>query len=110
MGSPKQTLGYPSRTAAVAALRQSGLSTQQIANRIGIEPKTVSALEADQRRTRAATATIPSGVVFPLSVRLRLRPAAARRSMSVEQLMVEMMERIADDCLVDAILDDGVRS
>lgn len=44
MGGAIPCLGYPSRTAAVLALRGQGLSTREIAVRIGIEVKTVAAL------------------------------------------------------------------
>jgi DNA-binding NarL/FixJ family response regulator len=37
MGAPKPCLGYPSRSAAIAALREQGLSDQEIADRIGIK-------------------------------------------------------------------------
>ena len=56
MGSPKPALGYASRTEAVLALRTQGLSTEEIARRLDIEPKTVSALELSAARRRQVTA------------------------------------------------------
>lgn len=46
MGAAKACLGYPSRTAAILAMRANGMATGEIARRIGIPTKTVSALEA----------------------------------------------------------------
>ncbi len=57
MGAPKPCLGYPSRTAAVHALQQQGLSNSEIAARIGIRVSTVSALGGNPERvTRHLTA------------------------------------------------------
>jgi hypothetical protein len=36
-----------------------------------------------------------------------LRPAARARDLPVQRLVVELIETIARDCLVDAVLDDG---
>lgn len=50
MSSPKPCLGYPSRTAAVAALQAQGLSNRQIAERIGVQPGIVTALNGKAER------------------------------------------------------------
>lgn len=52
MGAPKPTLGYPSRTDAVHAMRAQGLDARAIGDRIGIPPETVTALEASASRER----------------------------------------------------------
>ncbi len=46
----KETLGYPSRTAAVLALAAEGLDNREIGQRIGITPSTVAALAASSAR------------------------------------------------------------
>ena len=116
MGVAKPCLGYPSRTEAVHALRCKGLTTPEIAARIGIEPKTVTALERDAYRSRARE-TPTAGAIrmskitdhFDQSVVLRLRPHAAVRDVSVERLIKQLVETIAADGMVGAVLDDGRR-
>ncbi|MDX9862181.1 MAG: hypothetical protein RBS99_14825, partial [Rhodospirillales bacterium] len=67
MGAPKPCLGYPSRTAAVLALRGQGLDDVEIAQRIGIRRETVGALacSAEGRQRRPAEANGRT-VVFPV--------------------------------------------
>jgi hypothetical protein len=106
-------LGYPSRTDAVLALRDLGQSDREIARRIGIEPKTVTALaiSADRKRrdrTHGRSERIAgNGIVLPLDVQQRLRSAAARRRVSVHRLAIMIVEAVADSDLVDAVLDDS---
>ena len=114
MGTP--TLGYPTRTAAVQALRAQGLSSGAIARKIGIEVKTVTALEASARRGaggetgdyRGARSTSRQHTVAIDNDVLRaLRPHAARRQISVNALVRQLLAILADDDLVDALLDDA---
>lgn len=113
MGAPKTTLGYQSRTAAVAALRAEGLATADIACRIGVEAKTVSALEASAARVVRQSQPARSGdqlgrsVLIPFEDYAALRPHAARRAVTVDQLVRALVEVIAQDEMVDAVLDDG---
>lgn len=116
MGAPKATLGYESRTAAIAALRARGLSTAVIADRVGIEPKTVTALEASAARAKRpghSSLSVPSmgrSVLVPFQDYAALRPAAARRAITVDQLIRDIIETVARDNMVDAVLDDGATS
>ncbi|PIO98608.1 hypothetical protein [Pleomorphomonas carboxyditropha] len=116
MGAPKATLGYESRTAAIAALRANGLSTAVIADRIGIEAKTVTALEASATRAKRPSQlpiTVPSlgrSVLVPFQDYAALRPHAARRAVTVDQLIRDIVEIVARDDMVDAVLDDGAAS
>lgn len=110
MSGSKETLGFSSRTAAVLALRQKGMTTREIASRIGIEVKTVAALECSASRThRHGTRNIATGVIgtIPLNVRQILRPHAARRALTVDQLIREIVAHVAHGDLVDAVLDDA---
>ena len=112
MAGPILTLGHPTRTAAVAALRQQGLSTSAIARRIGIEPKTVTALEASasrRTRTQRREPELPSWntVAIDHDVLRALRPHAARRNVTVTALARQLLATLADDDLVDALLDDA---
>lgn len=107
----KPTLGYPSRTEAVIALRQQGLSTTDIAGRIGISPGTVTALECSAQRSAKPRGVRPAEqhgrtIVFPIDVLEALRPYALRRQLTVNALARRLIETIADDGMVDAILDD----
>lgn len=111
MSGAKPSLGYPSRTAAVIALRQQGCTTREIAERVGIEPKTVTALECSAWPRRATTGQ--SGTVYshdfgsvPLNIRQMLRPHAAKRGMTTDRLMREIIEAVVIGKLVDAVLDD----
>lgn len=109
MGAPTPCLGYPSRTAAVLAMRAQGLTSRQIAQRIGIEIKTVSALEGSAARVnREPKRDLPSwnSVAIDMDTLRALRPHAARRGVSVTQLARELLHVLADDDLVDALLDD----
>jgi hypothetical protein len=114
MGAPKPSLGYASRTDAVAALRADGLSTAAIAARIGIEPKTVAALESSAAQRRASPAKsgeqIGRPVIVPYWDYAALRPHAARRATTVDQLIRDLIEIVARDDMVDAVLDDGEAS
>jgi hypothetical protein len=105
----KETLGYAARTDAVLALRKRGFTTREIALRIGIEPKTVVALEcsASRRKDRGTCQrTSPAIGAIPLATISRLRPHAAKRFISVDRLMREIIDAVADGDLVDAVLDD----
>lgn len=110
MGAPKPALGYPSRTAAVLGLRQRGLSTTQIANALGIENKTVSALElgsSKPRREPAPSTMLGRTVIIPTDALDALGPHAARRCISVNSLARLIVSTVVDDNMIDAVLDDA---
>lgn len=106
----KPCLGYSSRTEAVIGLRRLGLTTAQIADRIGIEHSTVTALEHSGMRStkRQGRPAEEHGrtVLFPIDILDRLRPAAARRGMAVNSLARRIVETVIDDNLIDSVLDD----
>ena len=108
MGAPKPTLGYPSRTAAVSALRNAGHDTKQIAARIGISEANVTALEASASRPRPMRPAEAIGrtVLFPIDVLDRLKPYAERRRVTVNELARRIVETVADEGMIDAVLDD----
>lgn len=112
MGVGKPVLGYPSRTAAVLALRDQGMKNPEIASRIGIDGKTVAALLCNrgQREGGVSQPATPraTGLIVPADVVSDLRAHAMRRSISVDRLILTLLERIAIDGLVDAVLDDAV--
>lgn len=106
MSGRKPTLGYPSRTEAVLALRRDKLPTSAIAARIGIEPKTVVALEASASRSRVLVSEGYRTIIFSPDVLRRLRPAAAQRDVTVNELVRRIVDAVVDDGLVEAVLDD----
>jgi DNA-binding CsgD family transcriptional regulator len=111
MAGRKRTLGHATRTDAVIALREQGLSTAEIASRIGIETKTVSALEASALRSRARAARPfqqqGRAVLFPLDVLAALRRPAEQRGLHPNRLAGLIVEAVVDGNLVDAVLDDA---
>lgn len=109
MSAPKPTLGYPSRSAAVVALRRQGLTTSAIAAKIGIKIATVAALEHSARRGRPSRPAEELGrtVLFPSDLLNELKPHADRRSVHVNALVRRLIECIADDDLVTAVLGDA---
>jgi hypothetical protein len=111
MGAPKPTLGYPTRTAAVLALRDQRLTTHEIARRIGIPPETVTALEASAGRPRGRTPRpaeeLGRTVLFPIDVLDALGPHAAARGMHPNSLARLIVTTVVDENMVDAVLDDA---
>ena len=108
------TLGYRSRTDAVLALRAGGMTTREIADAIGIEPNSVTALEASAKRrsgeriTQLHSAAEPDRrtVVFARDVLSRLRLHASRRGITPNELIRRLVETALDDDMIDAVLDD----
>ncbi len=102
------TLGHPSRTAAVVALKAEGYSTRTIADQIGVSTATVAALLCSERKRKHR----PSEdglrtVTFPVDVLEALRPHAARRGVHANELARRLVEAAVDADLIDAVLDDG---
>lgn len=111
MGAPKPTLGFPSRTDAVIALRAQGLSSREISEQIGISTATITALEhsagRSERRKRRPAEEHGRTVLFPTDVLNALAPHAARRGMHINALARLIVETVVDDEMVDAVLDDA---
>lgn len=108
--SKKPTLGYPSRTEAVLALREQGISTKEIAKRIGIATSTVVALEhsagCSPKRAERPSEKLGRTIVVPIDVLDTLKPHATKRGISVNALVRRIVETVSDDDLVDGVLDD----
>lgn len=108
----KPTLGYPSRAAAVEALRKKGMTTEHIAETIGISPKNVIDVEynaerkriVSEREQRSGTAGVRA--MIPMDVRMKLSPKAVERDVSIDRLISDIVIAVAYDDLVDAVLDD----
>jgi hypothetical protein len=110
MGAAKPTLGFRSRTDAVLALRAEGLTTRDIATRIGIAEATVTALEhsAGRAKQRPARPAEINGrtILFPRDILDRLAPHAAKRCIHPNSLARMIVEIAVDENLIDSILDD----
>lgn len=108
-----EALGYKNRTEAAIALRSQGLRASEIGRMLGITPNAVTGLISSRERHRVRggetpASRLPTGaIILPIDVRIALRPAAAKRGVSVEQLILDLAATIAEDDLTDAILDDG---
>ena len=103
-------LGFPTRTAAVLALRAQGVSDRAIAARLDIEVKTVSALAISAARTKRHSGGEPRptqpGLHVPSDILSALRPHAVKRGISVSRLALAIIETAVLQDLVDAVLDD----
>jgi hypothetical protein len=109
MPAPKPTLGYPSRTAAVVAMRNEGATTGEIATAIGISRALVAGLEHSAGRAkglRRDPQELCRTVLFPLDVLAALRPAAAARGIHPNHLARLIVETVVDESMIDAVLDD----
>lgn len=100
-------LGYPSRTAAVVALRAEGLSTAQIAERLGIKRTEVNSLEWRASHPRSARRRGYAGPIISIPPQAveQLRPHINRRRMSLVELATQIITRVAGGGLVDQVLD-----
>ncbi len=111
MGKSIPTLGFPSRTAAVLSLFESGLRFPQIARKIGIPEKSVQGLYycglRHDRRGRPGE-RMARTIVVPNDILGALNEPAARRGISVNELARRILDTVAFEKMVDAVLDDEV--
>ena len=111
-GGKIPTLGWPTRTDAVLALRAQGKTSLEIAGMIGIPHKTVAALEHSAARRRSPRNDAVAGgagraVLFDPRLLEQLRPHAIDREISPNELARRIVEAVAGDGLIDAVLDDA---
>jgi hypothetical protein len=89
----------------IPALVEAGLSDEEIANRMGWTVGTLrvrcSQLKISLRRKIIATRQ----VVVPPHIFIQLQHRAAMMGISASDLVAELLEMIARDCLYDAVLD-----
>ena len=108
MPGPKPILGYPSRTACCLALREQGKSNAEISSLTGIGSTVVSTLAARQLVRRPRPAELHGRtVLFPAEVLNELKPHAARRGITANELARRIVEIAAEENMIDGILDDG---
>lgn len=113
MAGPKPALGYPSRTAAVLAMRAEGKDTHAIAKAIGISAKAVGALEhsaAGRKREQSTSRdSMQRAVLLPWDVLAKLQPHAEQRAITANHLARLLVVAVVRDGLVDAVMDDADR-
>lgn len=104
------TLGFRTRTEAALHLKALGLGPTEIGKRLGISAGAAGGLTSSVTRQRQSRAKAPRtlGIDAQLAVgtRQKLRPYAAKRGISLEALVLRIVETVADERLADAILDD----
>lgn len=102
--TPKPTLGYPSRSEAVAGLRAKGHRDAEIAQMIGISLKNVTDLGYARMGKLPSKPGVNVGLVIPIDIRMALRPAARQRDVSVDRLVLDIATAVAEAGTVDLIL------
>jgi len=105
----KPILGYASRTEAAQALIAQGLSRRAIASHFGCSPNTISSLLAcAQKRIYRPNGDAPNRtVLIPTDVLAALAPHALKRGLHANALARLIVETVAEEGMVDAVLDDG---
>lgn len=108
------TMGYATRTAAAAALRDQAKTDSEIAELLGISVKNVKDLFYSAGRVRmddCGAPAIDSSIrkALPVDIRQALSIEARKRDMPLERLILDVLGIVALDGLVTAILDDGAR-
>lgn len=114
MGVAKPVLGYPSRSAAAKALRDQGRSWNEVGQQIGVTAKIARTLAHGVTRKRESTIETAIGIspeaavkaLIPYHMRESFRDHAARRGVSQARLIQTILDKVIEDDLVDAVLDD----
>lgn len=113
MGQKIPVLGHPSVTSYCVAMRRRGWKVAEIAARLTdagypTTPKRVSRLIWEGARTVARTVEIEGLVPVKLSVgaQVTLSDAARLRGLTTEEIAAAVLEAVAADGLIDAVLDD----
>lgn len=97
MTAAMPTMGFPSKTAAVLALRGSGKRPKDVGRILNLSRKQVHALEYGSKR---------GTVSFPRDVLSLLTSPAKQRGLSVSGLAIALVATAALDNVIDAIMDD----
>lgn len=95
MGVSKPVEGYPSRTAAIRAMRARGMETAEIAERLGVPCRHINGISSGVR------------IVLPHDALAALAPHAAARGCSASELARRILKVTIKDGLIDAVLDDA---
>lgn len=98
----KPVLGYPSLTAACEALADQGLEAYEIAQKVNRTPARVQRLLAAGKKRCG-----DRKILLTRDSISSLQDEAARRALSVDVLATELLERICEDDLFDALLGEA---
>lgn len=101
----KPTLGHPSRTAAIQALRRERKTEGEIARLIGIKPNTVSSLLARAKKRGSAGRGSTPRLRLRGELLLDLAEAAEARGVSPAQLAEQILRAVIADDLYAAVLE-----
>lgn len=102
-------LGYATKTEAALVLKSQGLSNEQIAERFGPSYTVKDINEIIRWSGRRRSGSIDAKNTYVTSETFQaLRPHAIARGLSVKELISRLIENVAKDNLVDAILDDRI--
>lgn len=102
MANPIPTLGYPTRTAAVAGLHAQGKSFPEIAELVGITIKQAQNLYYDAKNWRYER----TKVHLRRDILAELAPEARLRGINSHELAERILSAVANSNLVNAVLDD----
>lgn len=99
------------REQAAVELAKSGLSSRQIAERMGIKPVSVSTWLTRARRNGDdvpinRTPTRKYSIILDAEDKAALDAEAAARGMNVAKLSRQILSAVLRDNLIDAVLDD----
>lgn len=101
-------LGYPSTAEAALALSDEGLSTTEIAERLGDDLKATDVNSILRHAKRTNNHRVAKGriTIIPADAFRALAPQAHKRGVSVGDLIIKIIGHITEDGMVDAVLDD----
>lgn len=104
------------RRAEIVAMADRGVTPREIAVRLRLQPQTIHHYLWLARRECETTARFKAGspaevgssrAIISRELAERLRPAAHARGLTVPALAKSILARVADDGLIDAVLDDA---
>ncbi|CAA2142820.1 hypothetical protein [Hyphomicrobium sp. ghe19] len=100
MAAPVPTLGFPSKSAAIEAMKAANMPPKEIAAAIGISLRNYYRLEAYTRKGRGRQ------IVLSRDMMDAAAPHAKVRNISVHELMRQILETVLEEGMVDNVLDD----
>lgn len=101
----KPCMGYPTRTAAVKALSEQGMSSDMIAHKTGMDTRTVAALRQNLVRQRERRAKALERLLSEETL-MFIEAAAETRGVNPGALAMRIIDTVAREEIIDAVLDD----
>ena len=97
----KATGKYPTKSAAILAMKRQGMTERQIGRILNIKPNTVSSMAV--RAARREKRPIDLG----MNIYLDLQQAAAERGKTPHELATSILIAVISDDLFNAVLDEA---